>query len=44
MRLAHLLIDQIFLGGTHMNALEILKQDHQKVKQLFQETTGANSP
>jgi hemerythrin superfamily protein len=37
MRVAHLLIDPIFLGGTDMNALEILKQDHQKVKQLFQE-------
>jgi hypothetical protein len=37
-----LLVDQILRGGTHMNALEILKQDHQKVKQLFQEATHAS--
>jgi len=43
MRVAHLLIDPtFFLGGTNMNALEILKQDHQKVKQLFQEATHAS--
>jgi hemerythrin superfamily protein len=41
MRVAQLLIDPIFLGGTDMNALEILKQDHQKVKQLFQEARHA---
>ena len=27
-----------------MNALEILKQDHQKVKQLFKEATHASDP
>jgi hemerythrin superfamily protein len=32
-----------FLGGTHMNALEILKQDHLKVKQLFEEATHASN-